>query len=311
MQRSGRRSRSRSATRRRPSTRARSSVSRRTTRAARRPSIIVPRDEQVPSPAAPPQVADVHGQDRPADPPAGRRRRGSASSGSTTKSHHVQARLPAQPDGHGVPAHARGAHGLPRLVRRTRAVRQGARPRQPARGDAEDQLERASRHTGAIKSFTPRISSASIVKKVTVKGWNPETKELITGRDRAQTRRSASENAVAACGQARQGEETFTVDHADLEQGRSRRAREGAAHRAFADVHHGRVPRSRATRRLDLGKIIEIEANEEPDSRRRSVQRQVLRHGHHPPPLPCRRRRSGGYSTILRARARCAEEEVT
>jgi len=34
---------------------------------------------------------------------------------------------------------------------------------------------------GAIKQFTPRLSSAAIVKKVTVKGWNPETKELIQG----------------------------------------------------------------------------------------------------------------------------------
>ena len=41
---------------------------------------------------------------------------------------HVQARLPAQPDGPRVPPHARGAPGLPRVVRRHEAVRQAARP---------------------------------------------------------------------------------------------------------------------------------------------------------------------------------------
>ncbi len=32
-----------------------------------------------------------------------------------------------------------------------------------------------------LTSFRPRLQSATIVNKVTVKGWNPETKELITG----------------------------------------------------------------------------------------------------------------------------------
>jgi len=65
---------------------------------------------------------------------------------------------------------------------------------------------------GNLRAFTPRISSASIVKKVTVKGWNPETKELITGQAEAQASQLAQENAVTACG-ALGKEETFTVDH--------------------------------------------------------------------------------------------------
>src|SRR5678815_1204082 len=32
-----------------------------------------------------------------------------------------------------------------------------------------------------LHRITPRLNSSAIVKKVTVKGWNPETKELITG----------------------------------------------------------------------------------------------------------------------------------
>lgn len=63
-----------------------------------------------------------------------------------------------------------------------------------------------------LRSFTPRISSAAVVNKVTVKGWNPETKELITGEATAQNSPLGSQNAVAASGSLGR-EETFTVDH--------------------------------------------------------------------------------------------------
>lgn len=63
-----------------------------------------------------------------------------------------------------------------------------------------------------IKSFTPRLSTANILKKVTVKGWNPETKELITGTHTAQASKLGPKNAVTAAS-ALAAEETFTVDH--------------------------------------------------------------------------------------------------
>lgn len=65
---------------------------------------------------------------------------------------------------------------------------------------------------GRLRVFTPRLSSAAVVKKVTVKGWNPETKELITGEAQAESSPLGSENAVAASGDFG-SEETFTVDH--------------------------------------------------------------------------------------------------
>jgi phage protein D len=65
---------------------------------------------------------------------------------------------------------------------------------------------------GSLRAFTPRLSSAAVVKKVTVKGWNPETKELITGQAEAQSSPLGSENAVTASGDLGK-EETFTVDH--------------------------------------------------------------------------------------------------
>jgi phage protein D len=63
-----------------------------------------------------------------------------------------------------------------------------------------------------LKSFSPRMSSAAVVKKVTVKGWNPETKELITGTASASHSKLGSKDASSAAGQ-HGSEETFTVDH--------------------------------------------------------------------------------------------------
>lgn len=74
------------------------------------------------------------------------------------------------------------------------------------------QLKLAESGENAIKSFTPRLSSAAIVNKVTVKGWNPEKKELITGVATIQQSKLGKDHAVAASGNLA-NEETFTVDH--------------------------------------------------------------------------------------------------
>jgi hypothetical protein len=62
-----------------------------------------------------------------------------------------------------------------------------------------------------LRSFTPRVSSAPINKKMTVKGWNPETKEIIQGEYTAQDSPLGSQNAVAASGEHGDAE-TFSVD---------------------------------------------------------------------------------------------------
>lgn len=65
-----------------------------------------------------------------------------------------------------------------------------------------------------IKSFSPRLSSAAVVNKVTVKGWNPERKELITGVATMKNSKLGKEHAVAASKDLKlENEETFTVDH--------------------------------------------------------------------------------------------------
>ncbi len=63
-----------------------------------------------------------------------------------------------------------------------------------------------------LKNFTPRMSSAPVVKKVTVKGWNPETKELISATANASSSKLGSKQASSAAGE-HGTEESFTVDH--------------------------------------------------------------------------------------------------
>jgi phage protein D len=64
----------------------------------------------------------------------------------------------------------------------------------------------------AIREFRPRMNSSSVLKKVTVKGWNPETKELVQGDYAAQSSKLGSQNASSHAA-AQGSEESFTVDH--------------------------------------------------------------------------------------------------
>jgi len=63
-----------------------------------------------------------------------------------------------------------------------------------------------------LRSFSPRLNSSNVVNKVTVKGWNPETKELISGDASVTGSQLGSKTSVAGSGTLGK-EETFTVDH--------------------------------------------------------------------------------------------------
>jgi len=78
--------------------------------------------------------------------------------------------------------------------------------------DKMGSLELSVDEGGLLRTFMPRISSASGVKKVKVKGWDPEKKELNVGRQAALPTKLGSTTAVAASGDLAP-EETFTVDH--------------------------------------------------------------------------------------------------
>jgi phage protein D len=63
-----------------------------------------------------------------------------------------------------------------------------------------------------LHRLAPRLNSSAVINKVTVKGWNPETKELITGDASVQGSKLGSQTSVAGSGSLG-NEETFTVDH--------------------------------------------------------------------------------------------------
>ncbi len=63
-----------------------------------------------------------------------------------------------------------------------------------------------------VRSFSPRMSSAAMVKKVTVRGWNPERKEEIVGEASAtgsKLGQRTGDSAASAFGEVA----TFEVDH--------------------------------------------------------------------------------------------------
>ena len=62
-----------------------------------------------------------------------------------------------------------------------------------------------------LRSFTPRMNGAQVAKQMSVKGWNPETKQLITGIYAAQASKLGAQSAFEACGDHGK-EEGFTVD---------------------------------------------------------------------------------------------------
>ena len=112
---------------------------------------------------------------------------------------------------------------------------------------------------GTLRGFMPRISSAAVVKKVTVKGWNPETKELITGEAQAQNSPLGSQNAVAACGDLGK-EETFTVDHPIW----SKEEADALAKARLRDLNLTFLTgeaEMKGDANVEMGKSVEIEAN--------------------------------------------------
>jgi phage protein D len=149
----------------------------------------------------------------------------------------------------------------------------------------------------AVRSFTPRLSSAAIVNKVTVKGWNPETKELLTGVATASDSKLGKENATTGSDKLGK-DETFTVDHPIWSNEEAK---------AIATARLQELSLSYITGELevqgdavyDLGKVIEVISNPEDTGKDDPFNGKYYIMGvTHKYTVP--RNKEGGYTSILR-----------
>jgi hypothetical protein len=148
---------------------------------------------------------------------------------------------------------------------------------------------------GQLRHFTPRMSSASVVKKVTVKGWNPETKELITGTADAQPSKLGADNAVTASGDHGK-DETFTVDQPMW----NKEEADALAKARLRDLNLSFMTGEAELAgdpRADLGIVVEItaNANEKDDPFNGNYYVIGVTHRHTMP-----KAKEGGYATILK-----------
>ena len=111
-----------------------------------------------------------------------------------------------------------------------------------------------------LKNFAPRMSSAPVVKKVTVKGWNPETKELITATASASGSKLGSKQASSAAGD-HGSEETFTVDHPIWSTEEAKAIAEGRLMELSLGYITGEAECSGSSK-FDLGQVISVDVDD-------------------------------------------------
>ncbi len=146
----------------------------------------------------------------------------------------------------------------------------------------------------AVRHFSPRLSSAAILKKVTVKGWNPETKELIEGKFEAQNSNLGDENSVTGSGKPGQ-EESFTVDHPIW----TKQEADVLAKARLVDLSLSYISGEcevRGDPKFDLGKVVKIvvsEHDKEPFNGKYYVVGITHRYS-------STKTKDGGYFTVLR-----------
>jgi uncharacterized protein len=147
----------------------------------------------------------------------------------------------------------------------------------------------------ALRMFAPRLNSSAIVNKVTVKGWNPETKELISGDASVQSSKLGSETSVAGSGTLG-NEETFTVDHPIWSQEEAKALAKARLQDASLSYITGEAEVS-GSGVFDLGKVVAITANanggDDPFNGNYYIMGITHRH-------IASKAKDGGYVTILR-----------
>jgi len=113
--------------------------------------------------------------------------------------------------------------------------------------------------TASLRTFRPRLNSAAIVKKVTCKGWNPETKELISGDASVSGSQLGSQTSVAGSGDLG-NEETFTCDHPIWDKEEAVALAKARLQTASLSYITGEAEVN-GDPKLDIGKVVKIIAN--------------------------------------------------
>ena len=113
-----------------------------------------------------------------------------------------------------------------------------------------------------LLAFMPRLSSASVVKKVTVRGWSAEKKELIEGSATAAGSQLGKQHASAASNTLGK-EETFIADHPIT----SKEEADALAKARLTDLCltfiTGEAKMKDSNPKLELGKTLKMTANSE------------------------------------------------
>jgi len=153
---------------------------------------------------------------------------------------------------------------------RTRAARMGChvwcvdktvfvkQPELQGKEIAELKVDEAS-ETAGLRSFAPRLNSTGVLKKVTVKGWNPETKELISGDASVSGSQLGSQTASAGAGDLG-GEESFMVDHPIWDKAEAMALAKARLQDASLSYITG-TAEATGSGVFDLGKLVKITAN--------------------------------------------------
>jgi uncharacterized protein len=147
-----------------------------------------------------------------------------------------------------------------------------------------------------LHRLAPRLNSSMVLNKITVKGWNPETKELITGEATMQGSKLGSQHAVAGSGSLG-NEESFTVDHpiwsaAEAKALAKARLQDAALSYITGDAEVAGNPV------FDLGKVVKVVANamttSDPFNGNYYIMGVTHRH------IAAKAKEGGGFVTILR-----------
>lgn len=146
-----------------------------------------------------------------------------------------------------------------------------------------------------LRSFSPRMSSHAVINKVTVKGWNPETKELISGDATVSGSKLGSSTSVAGSGDLG-GEESFTVDHPIWSAEEAKALAKAKLQDASLTYMTGEAE-VRGSATFDLGKVVNVTANASSDADPFNGKYYImgLTHRH-----VVSQSKDGGFVTILR-----------